>query len=445
MLGTRFIDHQYDPTPWVTDDFDYCPATNGSIHTSQTGQLYRVACHVDFNGVDFRIDRYIPSFSQCVDHCVRMNLVSSSSVCAGVIYKKGSHSIDDECHIKNSIGNMSSSTIRCNGAILLDNALWSPGELPVLSAKDITPVSKGSLVVPSIAQTSLHGPSMNKPSTQYIQSVYTSPLLLAQNDYAVGVDLSLTVNYPISDNTGVLSLNSNSQARLAPIENIPHLSRDGGKGGILAGQHLFIFSDTGSYSSVSNSDQEGSFLGLVSSSVATAVGGGEGNPIALQDGIGEWSDNLGRMRGFVPLSQGEESYNLRMQGQGQRYAIWPESSPIPLDGNSAVLYAPIVYDNVNMDTRAAVFTYTGTTVLTITAGNPGGPSAHRTVKRLFNEGEVEWGCAGGIRSWGAMGPGGSDGRVYLFGNVDSGLLLARVNATDINDRDSVGSEAKSLW
>ena len=291
-----------------------------------------------------------------------------------------------------------------------------------------------------IADTRFHGPTVNEPSSQYIHQTSSPLVRLTQNDYAIGVDPSLSVNYPISDNTGVLSLNTSTQGELAPLKAIPRVSRDRRKGGLLNDQHLFIFSDTGSYTSPANLSQEGTFLGFVGSSVATA--GNEGlvsESITLKDGIGEWSDDVRRKRGFVPLTRGEESYNMQMQSQGQRYAVWPESSIIPLDRNNAILYSPIIYDDVNMDTQAAAFTYAGTSLLTITAGNLGGPSAQRSAKRIFNEDEVEWVCAGGIRSWGAMGPGGTDGRVYLFGNIKSGLLFARVNATDVTSRDSVGS------
>jgi len=137
------------------------------------------------------------------------------------------------------------------------------------------------------------------------------------------------------------------------------------------------------------------------------------------------------------LTEGEQSYNLAMQGNGQRYAVWPESSLIPLDAANAIMYAPIVYDNVNMATKAAVFTYTGAALLTVTAGGKGGPVATRTVDKLFNQNEVEWGCIGGIRSWGPSGVGGTDGKVYIFGKVQGGLLLARAGHDNVADRNSV--------
>lgn len=254
----------------------------------------------------------------------------------------------------------------------------------------------------------------------------------------MGVNSDLSTEYDLSLQTGALEVNISTQSMLSPMVQKPHLSRDGGRGGSVNGQHLFVFSDTGSYTPPTLST-DGKFLGFVSSSVAidTGMNGLSGNALYLQDGIGEWSDADGRMRGFAPLTEGENAYNQKMQGQGQRYAIWPESSIIPLDATTGLIYAPIVYDNVNMATKAAVFTYTGATLLTITAGGKGGPIAERTVPKIFEQDQVEWGCAGGIRSWGPSGIGGSDGSVYILGNTGGGILLGRTSPTNVGDVNSV--------
>ena len=296
-----------------------------------------------------------------------------------------------------------------------------------------------------MSSSKLHGPSVNTPSKQYIQvpKANTQSLLsLATSLLTVGVNGDLSTNYDISINSGYLNVNITTQSYLSSISGTPHLSRDGGRGGYLDGQHLFIFCDTGSYTTTT-AGSNGKFLGFTSSSVATDVGmnGLSGKALNLQDGVGAWSDNVGRQRSFSPLTRGEEAYNQVMQGMGQRYAIWPESAIIPLDATSALIYAPIVYDNVNQNTRAAVFTYTGATLLEITAGGKGGPVATRINKKIFDQGEVEWGCAGGIRSWGASGIGGTDGSVYIFGNVNGGILLARTSPNDVADRNSVSDSS----
>lgn len=294
------------------------------------------------------------------------------------------------------------------------------------------------MVIPTVAASSLQGPTSNQPTDEYIHWKQPADITLLANLLTKGVNGDLTTNYGVSLDTGILELNATTQALLANITDTPHISRDGGKGGYLNGQHLFMFCDTGSYTTTTSTSQ-GSFLGFMSSSVAIDAGmnGLSGKALTLQDGIGQWSDNQGRMRGFSPMTQGEESYNLVMQGNGQRYAVWPESSIIPLDAETAIVYAPIVYDDVNMTTKAAVFTYTGNTLLTITAGGQGGPVAQRTINKLFAEDEVEWGCVGGIRSWGPSGIGGTDGKVYIFGRVQGGLLLARTSHAGVADRSSV--------
>lgn len=308
----------------------------------------------------------------------------------------------------------------------------------VASSPGVTYASGDSIIAPKVAGTNLQGPTQNTPTTQYLDIESPAGITLASSLLTVGVNGDLTTGYELSLNTGVLEVNITTQSYLSPLTDNPHLSRDGGKGGMVNGQHLFIFCDTGSYSTTT-STTNGNFLGFVSSSVAIDVGmnGLNGKPLTLQDGIGEWSDNVGRQRGFAPLTEGEFAYNEAVQGNGQRYAVWPEASIIPLDATTGIIYAPIVYDNVNEVTKAAVFTYTGSTLLTITAGGKGGPVAERTVAKVFDQDEVEWGCVAGLRSWGPSGIGGNDGNVYLFGNVAGGLLLARVPAADVGDRNSV--------
>lgn len=296
-----------------------------------------------------------------------------------------------------------------------------------------------SIIVPSVVADNLHGCSSNDPTQQYVQTHPSPGLQLPSDALKVGVDGALSTAFALAADTGVVLVDETMQDLLANLDGQPHLSRDGGKGGYLDGQKLFLFCDTGSYTAVRADGTRGSFLGFVSSSVAIDKGqnGAKGQALTLEDGIGEWSDNAGRMRGFSPLTQGEQSYNLAMQGQGQRYAVWPESSLVPLNKTTALLYAPIIYDNVDMKTRKAVFTYTGTTLLAVTAHAEGGPRAERVVDKLFGQNEVEWGTIGGLRSYGPSGVGGNDGKVYLFGNTPDGLLLARSGVDTLTRRDSV--------
>lgn len=428
-----------------------CPTSNGTIYTSTEGRDYAIVCDVDYLNNDLRFI-LASSFDECIQHCDTYNLeLSSGNGCVGALFVPSREEDKDDCYLKWSVKNPTPAGLSMVVGILLStstssstnsahsSAATTTSDVVSVTPQPTAPYAPGSLVVvPSVAASHLHGPSSNKPTHQYIN--WKPPTIAKLDSYllSVGVNDALSTSYPLSLDTGVLELNGSTEGLLKSLSSTPHISRDGGKGGHINGQNLFVFCDTGTYTAPTDYS-DGNFLGFVSSSVAIDKGlnGLAGQALALEDGIGQWSDDVGRMRGFSPMTQGEQSYNLAMQGNGQRYAVWPESSLIPLDALTSILYAPIVYDNVNMATRAAVFTYTGATLLTITAGGQGGPVATRTVDRLFDKDEVEWGCIGGIRSWGPLGVGGTDGRVYIFGRVAGGLLLARTQHDTVADRNSV--------
>ena len=439
-----------------------CPAGNGTRYTSDAGIVYQIICDVDFPYEDYPF-QLVDSFAGCVQKCDAYNYNAHHVQCVAALFVASRDESANDCYLKSSIDSPTGSNLQIQGAIRVGYAsssatnsssstIASPSSTAIatnsessISGPAITYASGDSIIAPKVAGSHLQGPTQNAPSSQYLDVEPPKAATLAKTLVTTGVNGDLSTNYAISPETGALEVDSSTQSSLTPLTHTPHLSRDGGKGGMLNGEHLFIFCDTGSYSPPTSA-VDGNFLGFVSSSVAIDVGmnGLNGKALKLQDGIGEWSDNAGRMRGFAPLTTGEYAYNQAVQGNGQRYAVWPESSIIPLDAEIGIIYAPIVYDNVNMATKAAVFTYTGSTLLTITAGGSGGPIAERTVKKIFNQGEVEWGCAGGLRSWGASGVGGDDGKVYLFGNVAGGLLLSRTSPANVGDRDSVGVDAHHL-
>ncbi|KAI9886856.1 MAG: hypothetical protein M1823_001355 [Watsoniomyces obsoletus] len=294
-----------------------------------------------------------------------------------------------------------------------------------------------SVIVPRVRFRTFHGISVNEPSSQYVKIKHEASPKLDDSLLTVGVNDKLTTGYPLAADTGIIPVDETTKHLLADLKQKPHLSRDGGKGGYLNGQKLFLFCDTGAYTPAFPG-KPGDFLGFVSGSVAVDKGGKGTNsePLVLEDGVGQWSDDAGRMRGMSPLTAGEQSYNQAMQGKGQRYAIWPESSIVPFNHTHALLYGAIVYDNVNRATKKTVFTYTGTTLLTITAPVASGPRADRLVEKLFTQEEVEWGTIGAFRSYGASGQGGNDGRVYVLGKASGGLLIGRVDADKIEDRGS---------
>lgn len=433
-----------------------CPADNGTTYTSDAGIVYRIICNTDFPDNDYPFE-LVDSFAGCVQKCDAYNYNSHHVECVAALFIASRDEYANDCYLKSSIDRSSPSTMKIQGAIRIGYApssATSNSSSTVTSSYSSTAATKSAssdsssgfayasgdtIVMPKVAGSHIQGPSHNAPSSQYLDIEAPKGITLAKNLIKTGVNGDLSTSYAVSPRTGALEVNDSTQSYLKPLTNTPHLSRDGGKGGMLNGEHLFIFCDTGSYSPPT-STVDGNFLGFVSSSVAIDVGlnGLNGKALDLYDGIGEWSDNVGRMRGFAPLTSGELAYNEALQGNGQRYAVWPESSIIPLDATTGIIYAPIVYDNVNMATKAAVFTYTGSTLLTITVDGKGGPVAERTVNKIYHQDEVEWGCVGGLRSWGASGIGGDDGKVYLFGNVAGGLLVARTSAATVGDRDSVG-------
>lgn len=179
----------------------------------------------------------------------------------------------------------------------------------------------------------------------------------------------------------------------------------------------------------------------MSNSIAVDVGlnAVKSKPLLIQDGAGEWTNNVGTMRNWVPLTTGEQRYNQLFQNKGQRYGIWPTTSTTALTNDTAVMWAPIIYSNINTTAGTVTFPYVGSTQIFVTVPNAavGGPVAERTVPMMWGNNDVEWGCVGGIRSWGPSGVGGTDGKVYIFGVVTNGLLLARVDATNVKTKSKV--------
>ena len=419
---------------------------------SKDGKEYEIICNLNIVKSDLPF-QLVGSFEDCVEKCDSWNIDAGKTGCLAIVFVPNRlNGGANDCYLKRSIDKTETSTRLVEGAVLsgqgvrpLPQAAPSTGSIPRnLDVTDSTAqisqtfASASTVITPAVGNSHLQGVAENHPATQYLPQKPSIDLTLAKSLLAIGVDTDLTTDYGLSPDTGCLQVNDTNKDTLQALVGVPHLSRDGGKGGYLNGQHLFIFCDTGSYANTTE-DSNGEFLGFVSSSVAIDIGmnGLEGKPLHLQDGIGQWSDQDGRMRGFSPLTSGEMGYNLADQANGQRYAIWPQASLILLDAESAVLFAPIVYDNVNRATEQASFTYTGTTLLTITVNDMSGPVAERTVDRIFNENEVEWGCVAGIRSWGPSGVGGIDGKLYIFGEVEGGLLLARTGHDTVADRDSV--------
>lgn len=356
------------PSATVTPLSTLCPAGNGTTYTSNRSIEYQVICGVDFPDNDYPF-LLVDSLDSCVQACDAFNVKAGSNDCLAALFVPSRLLDLDNCYLKSSVNHPTVATVGIEGVVLVisktpistsisptaltkstlpvknlgapsastTSTLSIRSSLPTLISTTSTtssivlsntvvptsgPVvdyaSGNTLIIPKVASSQLHGSIQNVPSTQYID-VKSPPLLdLSDSLLVVGPNGDLTTGYDISLGTGVLQVNRSTQPLLTPLNNTPHLSRDGGRGGHLNGQHLFLFCDTGSYTTTTP-DDNGDFLGFVSSSVAvdTGMNGLEGKPLNIQDGIGVWSDDAGRMRSFAPLTEGEQSYNQVMQGKGQ--------------------------------------------------------------------------------------------------------------------------------
>ncbi|KAL9617084.1 MAG: hypothetical protein Q9160_008114 [Pyrenula sp. 1 TL-2023] len=339
-----------------------------------------------------------------------------------------------------------SSTKPSSSIIPASPSALSTLSLSTISNDQVTYGSGGSIIRPTNVSIKFLGPSIFEPSTKWVNHTFPAPINIHGTFSTTTIDTTLVTRYGLATDTGTLISNKAYSASLSPLSVTPHLSRDCGKGGYLGGQHLFIFCDTASFTSA-NLTENSEFVGLVSSSVAidANMNGLIGQPLILEDGVGQWSDDVGRLRGFAPMTTGEEAFNKQMAGNGYRYAIWPQSSLIPVDKDSAVVYANLVYDMVDMSTQSANFTYFGNTLLRITAGDTFGPNANREAKLLFNKDELAWGSVAGLRSWGTSGMGGTDGKVYLFAKADQGVLVGRCDPSHLVDRSKYEYWTGESW
>ena len=356
--------------------------------------------------------------------------LSTGPRCSGFVFAPDRIHDADDCYLKSTLDHPSSATIHLVGATIVPSspsiAISQAAALATNSRSDVS--SSASEL--KVAQVKILGSSTNKPTTQYVSHVPATPMKLATDLLVPGLNTDLVTNYPIAGDTGCWTEDQLSSAvEFSNMKAAPRLSRDGGKGGIINGTHVFIFCDTAIF------NPEQGMVGFVSSSVATDDGMKAlfDEPLDLVDNIGEWQDDIGRMRGFAPMTIGEESFNIDLSGQGCRYAIWPESSLIPFNASHALLYPTLVYDVVNMNTQAAVFNDIGNSMLLVSVDPVYGPYAKRVVRQLYKQGQVPFGTLGGIRSWGVSGNGGNDGDIYVFGKGDNGVLVGRTTPSGYTD------------
>lgn len=140
------------------------------------------------------------------------------------------------------------------------------------------------------------------------------------------------------------------------------VSRDGGGGGLVNGNHLIVFSDTGT-----TNDQ---LVGFTSNSVAFSNGNA---PTSLTDFGQNGVPYLG-----VPFLANESAWTTANSAAGKRMIIWPGSSIAPMtDGVSGVA----VYGVAELSSDGSAVALYNTMVRY--TPNSSGPQATRAVPQLF--------------------------------------------------------------
>lgn len=425
-----------------------CYAANGTTFDEQPGGTnYTLICDIDFPGQNIYPFVLAGSFDDCLSQCEEYNARNnSSSHCAGFVFAPDRVNDSDDCYLKSSLSDPLPATIHLVGATIATPASTCTAEefKPEPTPSSERRSTSSTLVVKDFR---LLGSSTNKPTIQYVSHVPATPEKLASGLLVPGINTDLITKYPIAGDTGVWCGDDlPSDLKLADMKVVPHMSRDGGKGGTINGTHIFVFCDTASYQidPTSNTSQ---MVGFISSSVAADDGMKAlyGQPLDLVDHLGEWQDDVARMRGFAPMTIGEESFNIALSGNGYRYAVWPESSLIPLNASHSLLYPSLVYDVVNLDTQQAVFHGLGNSILLVSVDATYGPGATRVVKQLYQRNQTTFGTLGGIRSWGSSGPGANDGSIYLFGQTDHGVRVARTTPDGFTDLSTYTYWNGSSW
>ena len=421
---------------------DYtCDNARHDIAAADGNQNFNIICDVDYAGQNIYPFILAGSFKTCFGHCREYNEDHNDTQCMGFVYAPERASGADDCYLKSSVNEPASATVHLVGATLAASSSSFVPSATGLSAGD-TESNDDSPAQPQIAHMTVKevkdlGSSTNNPTNQYVSHSPYQPLKLSADLTVPGVNLDLISDYSLAKDTGSWkSKDFVIKPVIKDMSTTPVISRDGGKGGVVNGTNIFLFCDTSIHSN-------GQFVAFVSSSVATDedMNGLQDKSLTLVDHIGEWQDDVGRMRGFAPMTDGEEAYNKAVSGDGARYAVWPESAPIALNSSTSLIYASLVYDEVDMNNQENYnLTYFGNTLLETRVDPKFGPYADRVLPQLFHEGQIPFGSLAGFRAWGKEGKGGNDGEIMLFGKAPDhkvpGVYAAKTNCHDYKNLDS---------
>lgn len=434
----------------LQEDSLACDYTNGTtLVAGNSNETWTILCNIDFYAQNIYPFILAGSFNECLDFCDQHNQQAHTEQCAGFVFAPGRVHNENDCYLKSSVENATyPSTIHLIGATLVPQASSTAvtmGPISTAMPADSDPAPKYQMATPSVADSKFLGTTTNQPTKQYVSHLPALPNKIASNLLKPGINIDLVTKYALATDTGSWTESSLPfQYDMANLSITPRLSRDGGKGGNINGTHIFYFCDTSTFGD--DLGPLGYMNGFVSSSASVDVSDGVSDgALVISDPIGQWQDDVGRLRGWVPLTTGEEAFNIAISGDGYRYAVWPESSFIPLNQTHSVIYAPVVYVEVDMQTQRADFTSLGNTLIMVSVDPTFGPHADRIVNQLFTQAEVEWGSLGGLRAWTSTGFGSNDGMIYLFGQVEAGVLVAKVLPDAIADRSSYSYWNGTAW
>lgn len=440
------------------------------IEIAGNNSIWTILCDTDFFAQDIYPFILAKTFEECLRNCEDYNEIHGESKCAGFVFAPDRVNLDNSCYLKSGLNDMvSPATIHLIGASLHPLTATVTSLLPFpLSSKSISTVTAESSIItppkigeqepsfgqqfqqgkrPTVLNSTYLGSSVDKVASQYISHPLAKPPQIGADMLEVGINIDLITNFPLAPDTGSWTDSDSSSFGISTMKVKPRLSRDGGRGGKINGTNIFIFCDTSTFGEEKD-PVLGYLNGFVSSSVAVDndMNALKGEPLSLVNPLGQWQDDVGRMRGWVPMTTGEEAFNIAISGRGYRYAVWPNASPIPLNNTHSIMHAPLVYLEVDMqDQSSPRYTGLGNTLLLISVDPVYGPHADRLHNQFFQQREVNWGSLGGIRAWGSKGQDSLDGDVYVFGQAENGILVGRVAARDFDDRNKYSFWDGQSW
>ncbi|KAI9675375.1 MAG: hypothetical protein M1817_001279 [Caeruleum heppii] len=227
--------------------------------------------------------------------------------------------------------------------------------------------------------------------------------------------------------------------------NVTDVSRDGGHSILINGHIVWLYDDT---ECISVQGEQLSFVSNTAAyahqpqaSVKSVEDFGVVNVRTSASGLKETAilaDHAVGTGGWIPFVKEELRFNEQREGR-QRIAIWPGSSPTPVNRTFAYLFAPLVYVDSKPQDPAKKYVPRGMTLISITAPDAG-PRARRVSELLFADDAVPFGGFAAVLGSGrrSQGPKASseDRELYVLGVADGGLQIARVLLGQIQHRGS---------